>query len=69
MQPLAAALGHVARVQPSAWGTGGGLDAWDRLRGLGEGLGTRRDLCTAVTAWLLALHRFALPSIYALVTS
>ena len=36
LQPLAAALGHVARVLPSAWDTGSGLDAWDRLRGLGE---------------------------------
>jgi len=68
-QPLAAALGHDARVPPLAWGARGGRDEGDGLRGLGEGLGTRRDLGTAVTAWLLALHRFALPSIRALVTS
>jgi len=69
LQPLAASLRHDTRVPPPASGAGSGRDEGDGLRGLGEGLGTRRDLCTAVTAWLLALHRFALPSIRALVTS
>jgi hypothetical protein len=68
-KPLAASLGHDARVPPAAWGARGGRDEGDGLRVLGEGLGTRRDLGTAVTDWLLALHRFALPSIRALVTS
>src|SRR5262249_24335004 len=68
-QPLAAALSHDARVPPTAWGARGGPGEGEGLRGLGEGLGTRRDLGTVVTAWLLALHRFALPSIRALVTS
>jgi hypothetical protein len=36
LQPLSASLGHLARVLPSAWDTGSGLDAWDRLRVLGE---------------------------------
>jgi hypothetical protein len=39
LQPLAATLGYVARVLPAAWGPGSGLDAWHRLRVLGEGLG------------------------------
>jgi hypothetical protein len=69
LQPLSASLGHDARVPPPAWGAGSGLNEGDGLRVLGEGLGTRRDLGTAVTDWLLALHRFALPSIRALVTS
>jgi len=68
-KPLAAALGHDAPVPPPAWGARGGRDEGDGLRVLGEGLGTRTDLCTAVTDGLLALHRFALPSIRALVTS
>ena len=44
LQPLAAALGHGARVPPSAWGASGGLDEGDSLRGLGEGLGARTGL-------------------------
>jgi hypothetical protein len=44
LQPLAAALGHGARVAPSAWGAGGGLDEGDGLGGLGEGLDARTDL-------------------------
>ena len=50
LQPLAAALGHDARVPPPAWGAGSGLDEGDRLRGLGEGLGARLDRIAAVTA-------------------
>ena len=69
LKPLSASLGHCARVPPSAWGVGGGLDEGDGIRVLGEGLGTRTDLCTAVTDWLLALPMFALPYIRALVTS
>ena len=34
---------------------------------LGEGLGARMDLIAAVTAWFLALHGLALPSIRDLV--
>jgi hypothetical protein len=66
-QPLSASLGHDARVPPPAWGAGSGLDAGDGLRGLGEGLGACLDLIAAVTAWFLALHGLALPSICALV--
>jgi hypothetical protein len=66
LQPLAA-LGHLARVLPSAWDTGGGLDAWDRLRVLGEGLGARTHLCALVMDWFLARHGFALPSLCTLV--
>ena len=68
-KPLAASLGHDVRVPPPAGGARGGRDEGDGLRVLGEGLGTRTDLCTAVTDWLLALHRFALPYIRPLVTS
>jgi hypothetical protein len=67
LQPLAASLGHLARVLPSAWGTGSGLDAWHRLRVLGEGLGARLHLCALVKDWFFALHGFALPSLRALV--
>ena len=67
LQPLSAALGHLARVLPSAWGTGSGLDAWHRLRVLGEGLGARLHLFALVMDWFFALHVFALPSLRALV--
>jgi hypothetical protein len=63
LQPLSASLGHDARVPPPAWGAGSGLDEGDSLRVLGEGLGARLDLIAAVTAWFLALHRLALPSV------
>ena len=68
LKPLSASLGHYARVAPSAWGAGGGLDEGDGIRVLGEGLSARPDLCYAVTDWLLALHGLALPSIRALVS-
>jgi hypothetical protein len=67
LQPLAASLGHDARVPPPAWGTGSGLNEGDGRRVLGEGLGARLDLIVAVTAWFLALHGLALPSLCALV--
>jgi hypothetical protein len=67
LQPLAAALGHGARVPPSASGTGSGRDEGDGLRGLGEGLGARLDRIAAVTAGFLARHGLALPSRRALV--
>jgi hypothetical protein len=63
LQPLAAALGHHPRVPPPAWDAGNGLDEGDGLRGLGEGLRARLDLIAAVTAWFLALHGLALPSL------
>jgi hypothetical protein len=66
LKPLSASLGHYARVEPSAWGAGGGLDEGDGLRVRGEGLGARPDLFYAVTDWLLALHVLALPYIRAL---
>jgi hypothetical protein len=67
LQPLSASLGHYTRVQPPAWGAGRGLDEGDSLRGLGEGLGARLDFSAAVTAWFLARHGLALPSLRALV--
>jgi hypothetical protein len=67
LQPLAATLGYVARVLPAAWGPGSGLDAWHRLRVLGEGLGARLHLCALVMDWFFALHGFALLSLRALV--
>jgi hypothetical protein len=67
LQPLAATLGYVARVLPAAWGPGSGLDAWHRLRVLGEGLGARLYLCALVMDWFFALHGFALLSLRALV--
>jgi hypothetical protein len=67
LQPLSASLGHDARVPPPAWGAGSGLNEGDGLRGLGEGLGARLDLIAAVTAWFLARHGLALPSLCALV--
>ena len=67
LQPLAASLGHDARVPPPAWGAGSGLDEGDGLRMPGEGLGARLDLIAAVMAWFLALHGLALPSIRAFV--
>jgi hypothetical protein len=67
LQPLSASLGHDARVPPPAWGAGSGLDEGDGLRVLGMGLGARMDLIAAVTAWFLALHGLALPSIRDLV--
>jgi hypothetical protein len=67
LQPLSASLGHDARVPPPAWGAGSGLDEGDSLRVLGMGLGARMDLIAAVTAWFLALHGLALPSIRDLV--
>jgi len=67
LQSLSASLGHYARVSPPAWGAGSGLDEGDGLRVLGEGLGARRDLIAAVTAWFLALHGLALPSLRDLV--
>jgi hypothetical protein len=69
LKPLSASLGHCARVPPSAWGVGGGLDEGDGIRVLGEGRGARTDLFAAVTDWFLALHRLALPYICDLVTS
>jgi len=66
---LSASLGHCARVPPSAWGVGGGLDEGDGIRVLGEGRGARTDLFAAVTDWFLALHVLALPYIRDLVTS
>ena len=67
LQPLSAPLGHDACVPPPAWGAGSGLDEGDSLRVLGEGLRACMDFIAAVTAWFLALHRLALPSIRALV--
>ena len=61
LQPLAASLGHYARVPPLAWDTGNGLDEGDGVRMLGEGLGARLDLTAAVTAWFLTLHGLAPP--------
>jgi hypothetical protein len=69
LQPLAASLGHDARVPPPAWGAGSGLDEGDGLRVLGQGFGARLDLIAAVTAWFLALHGLALPSLRDRVTS
>jgi hypothetical protein len=56
LQPLAASLGHNARVPPLAWDAGNGLDEGDVLRVLREQLGARTDLCAAVMDWFLALH-------------
>jgi len=67
LKPLAASLGHDARVAPSAWGAGSGRNEGDGLRVGGEELGARPDLFYAVTDWLLALHGLALPYIRALV--
>lgn len=67
LQPLAAALGHGARVPPSAWDAGGGRDEGNGLRGLGEGRSARLDLLAAVRAGFLALHGLALLSSRALV--
>jgi hypothetical protein len=67
LQPLAASLGHDARVPPSAGGAGGGLDDRDGIRVLGAWLGARTDLFAAVTDWFLTLHELALPSTRALV--
>jgi len=69
LKPLSASLGHCARVPPSAWGVGGGLDEGDGIRVLGEWLGARTGLLAAVTVWVLALHVLALPYIRDLVTS
>ena len=67
LQPLAASLGHDARVPPPAAGAGSGRDAGDGLRGLGEGLGARLDRIAAVTAGFLAWHGLALLSLRTLV--
>ena len=67
LQSLAAALGHGARVPPSAWNAGGSRDEGNGLRVLGEGRSAQLDLLAVVTAWFLALHGLALPSIRALV--
>jgi hypothetical protein len=60
LQPLAAALGHDARVPPAA-GTEG-LNDGDGPGGLGNGLSARPALFAPVTDWFLALHGLALPS-------
>jgi hypothetical protein len=67
LKALAAALGHGARVPPSAWGARSGRDEGDGVRVLGEGLGDSLSLVFAVTDWFRVLHRCALPSIHALV--
>jgi len=65
LKPLAASLGHLPRVLPSAWGAGGGLDEGDGVRMLREWLGDHPSLFCAVTDWFRALHRLALPSLRA----